>query len=83
MMKVVEIDAKPFSCTKCSTRFKTKRNIKRHMQEQHSENPTRHQCWFCKRIYLNKANYNEHWQKTHKHEHLLYLEPEKVTIVGK
>lgn len=46
------------------------------------EQPTKLKCWFCRKTYQNKANYKAHWNKTHKHEFLLYLEPKEVNIVG-
>lgn len=81
-MRVVQIAYKPFGCTKCSTRFKTEKNIQRHMEQQHKEKPEIYQCWFCKQIYQNKSNYKVHWRKTHENEYLCYLEPEKVIAVG-
>lgn len=82
-MRVVEIVAKPFKCTKCNAEFKTEKNIPRHMKQQHDENSGKYQCWFCKQLYQTEGNYNVHWKKAHGNDHLLYLKPEKVSVVGK
>lgn len=82
-MKVVEIIAKPFSCSLCSTRFATKKNIQRHIETLHGQIRHEYQCWFCKKTYQNKSNYNVHWNKSHNNEFLLYLDPVKVEVIGK
>lgn len=82
-MEFVEVVQKPFKCPQCETRFVTQKYIKRHIKQQHSDNPEKFKCWFCAKLYQNKANYKVHWNKTHKKEFLLYLEPVQVIAVGK
>lgn len=82
-MKPVVVHQKPFKCPHCETRFKITKSISRHIELKHSESPSMFQCWFCTKLYQNKANYNVHWNKTHKYEYLLHLHPIKVPVVGK
>lgn len=81
-MEAVEVHEKPFKCPKCDTRFLTEKNIKRHIELKHSLNPTNFKCWFCGKVYQNKANYKVHWKKDHQSEFLLYLEPREVKVLG-
>lgn len=80
-MEAVMIHEKPFKCPQCETRFKSTKYINRHIGQQHSDQPTKLMCWFCRKTYQNKANYKVHWNKTHKHEYLLYLKPKEVNII--
>lgn len=83
-IKIVQIDQKPFKCTNCRQRFRTTKNIRRHMQLKHSqEKPKGFQCVCCKKLYQNKGNHDAHYKKVHIAEHLMYMEPEIVTIQGK
>lgn len=82
-MEAVKIHEKPFKCPQCETRFLTKKYIKRHTDLMHSnERPTKLKCWFCGKLYQNKANYKVHWNKAHEKDFLLYLEPKKVDVIG-
>lgn len=83
-VKVVQVDQKPFKCTRCSVRFKSKKNIPRHMETQHPEQKLTHlECIVCKKIYQSKGNYDAHYKKKHISEHLLYVKPEIVSVEGK
>lgn len=82
-MKVVDVEQKPIKCVHCSVRFNTKKNIGRHMKLNHSKaKPTRFQCVCCMKVYQTKGNYDVHYKK-HVREHLMYMEPDEVTIRGK
>lgn len=80
-IKVVKIfNEKPHKCSQCDTRFTTKKNMYRHIREQHSSE--RYECVICHQILLNKGNYKVHYQRAHKDEFLLYMEPQKVAVIG-
>lgn len=80
---VVEVTQKPVKCPFCSVRFKTDKNVPRHVKSMHSEEKSKRlQCYLCKKLYRTKGNYDDHYRKTHAAEHLLYVTPEKVQIKG-
>lgn len=82
-MKVVEIGLKPIKCTKCNVRFKSTRNVHRHMERMHSETKSKHfQCCLCKKVYQTKSNHDVHYRKKHLAENLLYVQPEEVEVKG-
>lgn len=83
-MKTVQIYLKPFKCPHCRQRFKSEKNIHRHVVLKHSkEKPKGFQCVCCKKIYQNKGNHDVHYKKVHIAEHLMYIAPEIVAAKGK
>lgn len=82
-IKLVEIEQKPFKCPQCRQRFKTKKNIPRHMKLKHSKGKPIHcQCILCKTVYQNKGNHDAHYRKSHLSEYLMYQQPEVVNVKG-
>lgn len=81
-MKVIKIPLKPVKCPRCSKRFKTNKNIARHIKQQHSKYVKKFQCIFCNELFQNKTNYNIHHTRKHSIEFLLYAEPRDVTVTG-
>lgn len=81
-MKVIEIDEKPYKCPKCNVRFTLKRNIRRHIKNNHPESTQKYMCILCEKLYQTKGNYDQHFEKTHVFEHLLYTSPELVDVKG-
>lgn len=82
-MKVVQITQKPHKCPKCDERFKTTKNIPRHIELKHSgaeRDMKRLQCCHCKKMYQTKGNHDVHFEKVHMAEYLQYVEPEVVHI---
>lgn len=82
-LKVIEIDQKPHKCPKCKVRFTNRKNILRHLKKVHEKNGPNFQCIICKKLYTTKGNHDQHFNKTHMIENLLYTEPEKVKVNGK
>lgn len=82
-VNTIQIERKPIKCTRCRQRFKSTKNIPRHMKIKHSEEKAKRlQCVLCKNIYQNKGNHDAHYKKHHLTEHLMYMEPESVKIQG-
>lgn len=75
-MKVIEVERKQFKCPSCRQRFKTKKNIPRHLELKHSPAKSKRlQCHHCKKLYQNKSNHKAHYKKEHLKQHLIYMEP--------
>lgn len=84
-MKVVEVSEDPFQCPlwpECKQRFKNAHNIKRHLDTVHSECNKKYMCIICKKLYQTKGNFDQHFDKTHVFEWLLYASPELVEVKG-
>lgn len=82
-MKVIKVPEKPIKCEECDVRFSSKKNIRRHMQLKHSGNTLKGlQCFHCKKVYQNKGNHDAHFEKHHLAEHLLYVDPQEVIVLG-
>lgn len=76
-MKVIEISEKPYQCPHCAVRFRLKKNIPRHIKEQHNSQP-KLQCVYCDKTFVNIGNYKIHYGRAHKNDFLLYSEPQEV-----
>lgn len=55
---------KPFHCTQCPQKFTTKRNLKEHTKNQHS-NPNRVQCSQCPKTFSTQQNKASHERAAH------------------
>lgn len=75
-MKVIVINQKPHKCPNCDVRFNNKRNIARHIKDQHSGKIRKFQCCICKKNYQTHGNWKAHYKKEHLLE--LCIEPESV-----
>lgn len=81
-MKVVEINEKPHKCPMCEVRFTDRRNIPRHIKNNHPKVPHKLRCILCKKLYQTKGNHDQHFAKAHMDGYLLYTDPELVKIQG-
>lgn len=84
-MEVLEVDLKPFECPVkgCEIRFNYAKNIDRHIKIKHSGNELKKKrCFYCGETYQNKANHDVHYNRSHKKEFLLYVEPSDVIEMG-
>lgn len=81
-MKVVEIQEKPHKCPQCNIRFTSRRNIRRHIENQHPANTKKWQCVLCKKLYKTIGNHDQHFERAHMAEYLLYTDPEQVDVKG-
>lgn len=81
-MKLIEINQKPFKCPKCKVRFTDRRNIPRHIENKHTKSTQKLQCILCKKLYQTKGNHDQHFERVHMVEYLLYTGPELVDTKG-
>ena len=59
-------EEKTYTCGECSQIIKgDKSNLKRHIKDQHTSNFKKHICKYCKHIFKNKSNLDEHLSNIH------------------
>lgn len=81
-MKLIVIVQKPFKCPQCKIRFTDRRNIPRHIENKHPKSTQKLQCILCKKLYQSKGNHDQHFERVHMAEYLLYTDPELVDTKG-
>ena len=54
-----------FFCIPCGTTFKAKKNMERHVRDQHTETHLSYECPKCKRILANMNAFSKHIYKLH------------------